>query len=145
MITKKAMIREIEFRAWNIKHGQMRYEAQSDIVDLEEQPYLIEKVGGLRHATFFAIAPHDSNMILMQYTSRKDRNGLKIFEGDIIEDDFANEFGSFTKGRGAVVFCPDCLRFVMDGKHKTANENDHYSIESEGIVIGNIYQNPELL
>lgn len=132
------MNNQVEFRAWDTKN---KIWLLSTGVNIELDGTVIvndySKIPPVRMIT--------KEIVLSQYVGRKDRSGVKIFTGDIIEDDFSNEFGSFTKGRGAVSFCSDCLRFVMDGKHKTETENDHYSIESEGIVIGNIYQNPELI
>jgi uncharacterized phage protein (TIGR01671 family) len=77
--------------------------------------------------------------ILMQFTGLKDKNGKEIYEGDIVRFNYSDEqngysgsqivkFAEFEAG-----FYPFCLR-----SRWRANIDD---IE----VIGNIYENPELL
>lgn len=75
-----------------------------------------------------------------QYTGMKDKNGKRIFEGDII--DFSDR--SYSDGYGVV-------RYDAEGTEFEFVYDDHY----EGLgrcyypedveVIGNIYDNPELL
>lgn len=75
-----------------------------------------------------------------QYTNMLDKNGKKIFEGDII--DFSDR--SYSDGYGVV-------RYDAEGTEFEFVYDDHY----EGLgrcyypedveVIGNIYDNPELL
>lgn len=65
---------------------------------------------------------------LMQFTGLHDKNGKEIFEGDIL--DFENGYIS------EIHFSNACF-LLNDGMHR---EN-----LSHGKIIGNIYQNPELL
>ncbi len=73
-----------------------------------------------------------------QYTGLKDRNGNEIYEGDILE------YSMHSRERGIVVF--------RDSSFLLTRKNDDYCItdlEDEKRffleIIGNIYENPELL
>ena len=67
-----------------------------------------------------------------QFTGLVDKNGVRIFEGDIVryEDDI-----------GYVIYNGDDARFLLDSPNRYISMD--YSNEFE--VIGNIHDNPELL
>jgi len=67
----------------------------------------------------------DRNSILLQFTGLHDKNGKEIYEGDIVE--FESEYG---KAKSEVAYPEDWLFFSEDKTLK---------------IIGNIYENPELL
>ena len=81
----------------------------------------------------------NENKVYMQYTGKLDDNGDKIFEGDIMENE------DYT---GSVVWDDAEARFILqsfsDGNGAMIAGVKHYS-PIFGEIIGNIYENPELL
>lgn len=120
-------MREIKFRAW----------------DGERMHHL-----GMRLDGFTGVLSQFNNNTLMQYTGLKDKNGVEIYEGDIVtilhsawteRCEVIFDRGSFTLRQ---------LRFI-DGKQSLVRmsaielwpESNQWKLE----VIGNIYENSELL
>ena len=86
----------------------------------------------------------NKNVVLMQSTGLHDKNGVEIFDGDIVEHfDFnSNEISKsevrILKGCFYLVISVDGFKYdvpMMDLK------DDEYILE----IKGNIYENPELL
>ena len=68
-----------------------------------------------------------------QFTGLPDKNGVKIFEGDIISDGFEN---------AEIKWFNDECQFLAEFKNEL---NDPQELGNWGIIIGNIYDNPEFL
>lgn len=87
-----------------------------------------------------------------QYTGLTDKNGVKIFEGDIIEAQTQDtkqlrnaevRFGEFSDINSDEDECYIGFYIVFDGIFTTAGQLKEFSNSIE--VIGNIFDNPELL
>ena len=93
-----------------------------------------------------------SDVILLQYTGLKDKNGKEIYEGDIIENvsDMVNFQGVKISGKSVKRYR---IGWHEKGKWHSfrTHSNNHkgivgvYKPEIYSEVIGNIYENPELL
>lgn len=84
---------------------------------------------------------------IMQYTGIKDKFVKYIYEGDIIYAPMKNEFGIFNVYRSAVEWSDNLGMFLVwfaeDGGRMGF---EFYKFMVEEIeVVGNIYENPELL
>ena len=87
----------------------------------------------------------DKQCILMQCTGLKDKNGKLIYEGDILGGVYGNL---------DIFYCTQCMQFELHCKGygcMCCNGDVHWCevVESEDEneleVVGNIYENPELL
>jgi uncharacterized phage protein (TIGR01671 family) len=117
-------MREIKFRLWNDAQGFMD---EVDSIDLEAWNDPDER---------------PSNIHLMQYTGLKDKNGVEIYEGDIVR------IGTLEgEPLGAIEWDENYAQYEI-------NDNDRYKFGGEYVehhraqsfeVIGNIYEDPELL
>lgn len=125
----------IKFRAWHNELGRM--------MSISDMWFNVDSLGeiGLNDTImndYITVSPDEIE--LMQSTGLKDKNGKEIFEGDIVD----------YKGREAVVkwhgsYASFIYRFV-DGLQERVSEWDPLFLACYNFeVIGNIYENPELL
>lgn len=147
------MTREIKFRAWDKDSGVMYY---SDKDEDNGEGFILWNIdsGGIyftENQMWHEIeGGEDSgekwdyrkpNQDLMQFTGLKDKNGKEIYEGDIvkfIDTEFGGEAFLATNAEGIVSYKDGC--FGIDIK------DYHLLLPLRKIeVIGNIYENPELL
>ncbi len=84
---------------------------------------------------------NDIDVILMQYTGLKDKNGKEIYEGDILEPGWAEgEVFEVVYDETHARFCEkrSGKEFLMDGSLMRSKHDARK-------IIGNIHENPELL
>ena len=125
-----------KFRMWNRITSKLHC-VYGLYFDSKEVQYT-DEVGILRFIKF-------ENTILMQSTGLKDKNGKEIFEGDIIKNgeavvDVKNHptLGFYTTPNGVE-------RFFGDNTSIRDFNNDVEDFSDVTEIIGNVYENPELL
>lgn len=103
------------------------------------------------------LRPRDENIILMQSTGLKDKNGKEIFEGDVLEIQGIKmivKFGNYkyleiSKNNGHILgVLHDGLGFYVECSNAADSDNiSPFEPETlkESVVIGNRFENPELL
>jgi uncharacterized phage protein (TIGR01671 family) len=134
-------MREIEFRVWDAKEKYM--------FELDNDAFFINNRGLQKrcHVAYLGdgYVTASDRYILMQYTGLKGRNGknkdyVKIFEGDIIEMIYRDG----EREMGIVEYCESKARYLF-----VSCDEDSVRCGFDGttayVVIGNIYENPELL
>lgn len=136
-------MRKFKFRAWDKYNKTMWYSGEHE-----------ESINNCEFDIFFDIETHELKAViikeidvglpkmmydeydlpLMQYTGLKDKNGVEIYEGDIIEYKTVYEWDRKPIKRAEVVF--ENGMFSPAGMIMDLNRSK---------IIGNIYENPELL
>ncbi len=122
-------MREIKFRVFEAERMiHINKESSYTLSFGNEKPILSMFSNG---GEFVCEGPVDN---LMQYTGLKDKNGIEIYEGDIVSSDY---YLPEIKSIAAIKFANG--RFVAD-----SYEQDAY-IYGNIQVAGNIHENPDLL
>lgn len=127
-------MREIKFRGWN-KKRMIEWESLLKCYGDGESDYDL-------HAIFSG----DENIELMQYTGLKDKNGKEIYEGDIFPclyafDGCTDHVMHVEWNNERSGFFPRWDYAKCNQKGVTKTMYDLINLE----IIGNIYENPELL
>lgn len=126
-------MREIKFRVWDTENKEILRVQELDFEDTFYGGRL--SIRTEQYNDYFDI----EDMILMQYTGLHDKNGKEIYEGDIVKvrrySSFEIEVVKFDKG---------CF---YAGMHYGSSTRSTVKLIQPKLteVIGNIYENKELL
>ena len=131
-------MRQIKFRAWEEKNKQMYPNEQVYKIQDSWCADRLNELGDTMYST--------EDIELMQFTGLTDKNGKKIYEGDIVSVGQYYCGDTLYPSFNGVVLYDDGGYFVSGNKPKDSHELDSVSIHNLDIeVIGNIHQNKNLL
>jgi len=120
------MNREIKFRVWDKRNHYF-------LCDTGDFRYLCLGIS----YEFREISTRPDNFIIQQFTGKTDENGKEIYEGDIISRE--NQWDMMETAE--ITFEPPSFVAIYKGYGTTSDLLKSYNYE----VIGNVFENPELL
>ena len=151
------MSREFKFRIWDqrIPGSIMSYDDGHFSISANGEVFCVNDDVSIENDSF-----------LMQYTGLKDKNGVEIYEGDIVRCyyftrtrfDAVVKFGEYAQDGSGGEYSPnDCIGFYAEAINPNQKDEDGFRVIRDELVtsslfdfsvikvIGNIYEHPHLL
>ena len=128
-------MREVLFRGKRTDNGEWIYGDLRHISDWKGgyNPHIVDNTNGRNNSvTGLEIIPETVG----QYTGLIDKNGMKIFEGDILTIENEGVYAAIKYNESNAAF------YVEDEDHEDYLGE---AWETDVVIIGNIHDNPELL
>lgn len=128
-------MKEIKFRAWDKKKKVMREVA---VLHFNR---LTKEISGVEYWTedLYLKSLHINYINVNQYTGLKDKKGVEIYDGDCFRGKSGVKIVKYKEGAFVTEY-----KFNIRG-YEEVSILPLMVTSSESVVIGNIYENPELL
>ncbi len=128
-------MREIKFRAWD-KENEKMLEVANISFDKEAYGYDLITIDKAKESPMLWTFNRLEDFVLMQYAGLKDKNGVEIFEGDIVKSQ---------DGTGGLIY-KHIVEWNDFYKGFDPMRKDESYFNRRGCeIIGNIYENGDLL
>ena len=130
------MNRPIKFKVWDKMRLQFIYPENNNqqhfIIDLNGQFHNLQNGSG------------GNDYVVLEYTGLTDSKDKEICDGDILKIDY-DTFGNVI---GQVLYEADHGGYIFQYKRNGPNQNYinlNCDVAFESVIVGNIFENPELL
>ena len=128
------MNNRFKFRVWDKIKKRYYNGTNLNLNDYEE---VYSDPAGIFFTGLHFLQKDENQYIIQQYTGLNDKNGKEVYEGDIVK--FKDLYAS-TNGQeliGAIIFNKAAFWAQVKG--------NYFYFDTEPEVIGNIFENPEIL
>lgn len=139
------MSKDIKFRVWDKTSDSMLYQDDFERVELDTKNKMVTLIAEEESDKSHYVLDYEDGIEaeIMQYISLKDKNRKEIYEGDILSIKIYSGDKVIVEGKTVVEFKDGCFGVIWGHDKAFLSLNSFFKAKFE--VIGNIYENPELL
>ena len=155
-------MREIKFRAWDTKKNEMIYDGEIDKsndswdgpdsvsvrITFEGTPVAYTQDDGGKNGLWEHSVDIKNRLLLMEFTGLKDKNGKEIYEGDIVYSEANDSMGIVKYGEYICQHSEDANDWHIGFYTENVPGHEVEGFYNEPLiyaVVGNIYENPEMV
>jgi uncharacterized phage protein (TIGR01671 family) len=147
-------MRQIKFNIWDTQENEMHEDV---LCDIGQHDNFLDEVSCWEVCHDTKSTDKDKRFIWLQFTGLKDKNDKDIYEGDILRFVTTAEGGFMKAGIDVyktVRFGRVCTNnnslyvyeaFYVESQHSDGRDSIQYTLGHGALVVGNIYENPDLL